>query len=247
MKKTNIALAAAFMTTCAAATEPAPSSEAASSKIKIYNIVILDQSGSMDSIKKEAMDGYNETVQTIQAAQKKHHATQQHYVSLVLFNSEGTQTVYDSVACDGAKQLTSETYQPNTGTPLFDAMGTTLNKFRYALNEKETHKVLITIITDGAENASQEYTGPAIKKLVEELQTKGWVFTYIGANQDVIKMAETISVRNTMQFAPSSAGTQQMFKSKNASRSKWFDRVAEGEEDQSLQENFFEDDEPKKK
>ena len=41
-------------------------------KTKIFNLIILDESGSMMSIKKEAIDSVNETVQTIRAAQQKH-------------------------------------------------------------------------------------------------------------------------------------------------------------------------------
>ena len=45
---------------------------------------------------------------------------------------------------------------------------------------------LVTVITDGYENASREYTGKMIKDLVSRLDEKGWVFTYIGANQDAM-------------------------------------------------------------
>lgn len=45
--------------------------------------------------------------------------------------------------------------------------------------------VVITIITDGLENALKEYTGAAVKQLVEQLKGVGWTFTYMGANQDV--------------------------------------------------------------
>ena len=38
----------------------------------VYNLVILDKSGSMESIRKEAIDGYNETLGAIRAAQLKH-------------------------------------------------------------------------------------------------------------------------------------------------------------------------------
>ena len=41
-------------------------------KTQVYNLVILDKSGSMESIRKEAIDGYNETLGTIRAAQLKH-------------------------------------------------------------------------------------------------------------------------------------------------------------------------------
>ncbi len=245
MKNSTIYFIASMLTSCITAGADTGKPD---DKTAIYNIVILDQSGSMDSIKREAMSGYNETVQTIKAAHKKHATSQQHYVTLVLFNSSETRVVYNNLSSSDAKELTAQSYQPNAGTPLYDAMGTTLSKIRYSLNEKQKHKVLVTIITDGEENASKEYSGAAIKKLVDELKGRGWVFTYIGANQDVERVAATLSVDrgNVIPFQPSAAGTKAMFKRKNASRSKWFDRVAEGESAQELQQDFFEEDDSKK-
>ena len=45
---------------------------------------------------------------------------------------------------------------------------------------------LVTVITDGYENASREYSGKMIQDMVKRLDAKGWVFTYIGANQDAM-------------------------------------------------------------
>ena len=41
-------------------------------KTKIFNLIILDESGSMESIKQQAITGVNETIQTIRNAQKQH-------------------------------------------------------------------------------------------------------------------------------------------------------------------------------
>ena len=161
-------------------------------KTNIYNIIILDESGSMISIKRETINGFNETVQTIKDAQNKHNETQQHFVTLVSFNSSGIKTIYDKVPCDDVEELTKESFQPNASTPLYDAMGITLNKFRYTLDENADNKVLVTIITDGEENSSAEYKSNMIKMLVEELQSKGWVFAYIGANQNAIEVANEV-------------------------------------------------------
>ncbi len=61
-------------------------------KQRVFNLIILDESGSMSSIKKQAIDGVNETVQTIRTAQKKHE-DQEHFVTLVAFNSEEVKTI----------------------------------------------------------------------------------------------------------------------------------------------------------
>jgi Mg-chelatase subunit ChlD len=142
-------------------------------KVNVFNLIILDESGSMESIKKPALDGLNETLQSIQSAQKTHKDLQQHYVSLISFNSAGIKTFLDKVPVSEIRLLTKKDYQPSNSTPLFDAMGYGLTNLRKNLDEQKTNQVLVTIITDGCENASKEYNGKMIKSLVQELKELG--------------------------------------------------------------------------
>lgn len=190
---------------------------------RIFNLIILDESGSMECIKRQAINGFNETIQTICLAQKKHEE-QEHFVSLVTFNSGSIRTVYDKVAASDVKPLDEKTFRPNCCTPLYDAMGISLSALKYSIEPDDM--VLVTIITDGEENASSEFTGAMIKQQVEELKKGGWVFTYIGTNQDVEKAAATISITNVLNFDYSEKGTQQMFLRENEARSRYFDRVS---------------------
>ena len=196
-------------------------------KTNIYNVVILDQSGSMESIRQEAIDGYNETLQTIKAAQRQHADAQEHFVTLVVFNGSATDMVYDRTACATAAELTRETYKPDSNTPLYDAMGQTLSKFRNTLDAKADNKVLVTVITDGQENASREYTGKQIHQMVNELKTQGWVFTYIGANHNVEEAAKSIGVSNSLKFDSTKHGTKEMFQKEGKSRERYYDMVAQ--------------------
>ena len=88
-------------------------------------------------------------------------------------------------------------------------MGNALNGLRKKVADDDA--VLVTVITDGYENASCEYDGKAIKGLVESLKKKGWVFTYIGANQDVEAVAAAMSITNTLSFSADAQGTSAMF------------------------------------
>ena len=157
----------------------------------------------MQSIKTAAIDSVNETIQTIRSTQKKHEE-QEHYVSLVTFNDD-VKTVYECVPVDEVVELTAETYQPDCCTALYDAMGISVNALRKKVAEDD--KVLVTVVTDGYENASRKYNGKAIKSFVDELKAKGWVFAYIGANQDVEAVAATISIANVMKFESTPLGT----------------------------------------
>ena len=94
-------------------------------KQRVFNLIILDESGSMSSIKRQAIDGVNETIQTIRSAQTKYE-DQVHYITLVSFNSDSIKTIYDNVESDRIEELADTQYQPACGTPLFDAMGNAL-------------------------------------------------------------------------------------------------------------------------
>lgn len=207
-------------------------------KQRVFNLIILDESGSMSSIEKQAIDGVNETMQTIRSAQKKHEG-QEHFVTFVSFNSDGIKTIYDKMEADKVNEITNKDYCPACCTPLYDAMGASLTKLRKSVAEEDV--VLVTIITDGYENASHEYNGQAIKSLVESLKAKGWVFTYIGANQDVEKVAATIAINNTLSFSASAEGTRAMFTKDSSSRERFFSRLHCGLKGK-LSDNFFDDD-----
>lgn len=208
-------------------------------KVKVFNLIILDASGSMQSIKKQAIDSMNETLQTIRSAQEKHE-DQEHNISFVVFNDE-VSTIYDCVDCREAKEISECDYTPMNCTALYDAMGMSLTRLRKKVGEND--RVLVTIITDGYENASHEYTGASIKALVEELRACGWVFAFIGANQDVEKTAATISITNCMSFAATPCGTSFMSKRLNRSRMRFYDRLSAVKFDAVLEnDSFFDND-----
>lgn len=208
-------------------------------KQRVFNLIILDESGSMSSIKRQAIDGVNETIQTIRSAQMKYE-DQVHYITLVSFNSDSIKTIYANVESDRIEELADTQYQPACGTPLFDAMGNALTELRR--NVADNDAVLVTVITDGYENASREYDRKAIKSLVENLKTKGWVFTYIGANQDVDAVATTISITNTLSFSADKEGTSAMFARERKARSRWIDRIANKISPTIMANDYFKED-----
>lgn len=96
-------------------------------KTKVFNLIILDERGSMQIIKRETIDNVNETVQTIHTAEKKDEV-QEHFVSLITFNND-VKAVYDCMLAEEVKELTSKTYYSDCCTALYDAMGISLNAF----------------------------------------------------------------------------------------------------------------------
>ena len=204
-------------------------------KTRVFNLIILDESGSMWSIKQAAINSVNETIQTIREAEKEHE-DQEHYVMFVSFNSK-MKTICECVSACEVKEITENDYNPNCSTALYDAMGLSLNALRPKVAESD--RVLVTVVTDGEENSSKEFTGKAIKALVDELKGKGWIFAYIGTNQDVEKVAATISITNTMKFEATPMGTMHMAKRSNDSRKNFFDRLSSKEFDAEKENECF--------
>lgn len=192
-------------------------------KKRVYNLIILDESGSMMSIYRPALTGLNETLRTIRATEDEH-PDQEHLVSVIAFDSNHYNEIYKQIPAKAAKDISEKQYRPAGGTPLYDAMGRSLNELRPTIKNNDI--VLVTIITDGYENASREYNGRAIKALVESLKIRGWVFTYIGANQDVKAVACSMSIDNCLAFGADDEGTGAMFEQERSSRKRFFEKIS---------------------
>ena len=135
-------------------------------KHKVYNLIILDESGSMQSIKSATISGFNEVVQTVKGVEKQF-PEQEHIISLVTFNGLGVKTLLFNELASKLDEITEDQYHPASMTPLYDAMGFSLTKLKALLEDQKDYNVLVTILTDGEENSSKEYDGKAIKILRE--------------------------------------------------------------------------------
>ena len=208
-------------------------------KQHVYNLIILDESGSMNSSKNTIISGFNEVVQTVKGVAAKF-PEQAHFISLVSFNGLGSNTHLSCASVDKLEEIDGNKYRPGSSTPLFDAMGEGIAKLRQTTDTISNCNVLVTILTDGMENASKEYNKAAIKALVDELGEKNWTFTYIGADHDIESFAEAISIKNTMRFEKNPASMRRMFANEMRSRVSYSQKIREGK---STKENFYSEDE----
>jgi len=208
-----------------------------STKHKVHNPIILDEGGSMESIKEATVQGFNEIVQTIKGVEKQF-PEHQHFISLVSFDGLGRKTRLWQQPVKDLQQLNATTYSPNASTPLFDAMGISISKPSAHLTGPEGYNVLVTIFTDREENCSVEYSGQSIKKLVGDLKGKRWTFTYIGTDHYVDKIALSISITNVMKFEKNEASMQQTFAKERAARSTYSQKIQLKED---TKDNFYED------
>lgn len=81
-------------------------------KTQVFNVIILDRSGSMECIRQAAVEGFNEILAGIKKAQEKFAETQDHFVSLVTFCCCETKHVFDKTPVVDAHTLKIEDFQP---------------------------------------------------------------------------------------------------------------------------------------
>ena len=188
--------------------------------MNIYNVIILDESGSMSSIYRETLSSMNEVLNGIRKEQEEH-PEQKNFVTIVTFEGEGIKgikTRRDRVPVETVADFTEADYRPGGCTPLYDAMGKTLNEMEGLVHAED--RVMATVITDGYENSSTEYSGKTVKALVERLRGKGWTLAYIGANQDAVEVARDLNIHNALNFGATGEGVAMMSLKLKKARSK---------------------------
>jgi Mg-chelatase subunit ChlD len=205
----------------------------------VHNLIILDESGSMQAIKAATVQGFNEVVQTVKGFESQF-PEQEHFVSLVTFNGLGIKAKLFAKKVKTLSEIDANIYQPDASTPLYDAIGFSVNKLRQKLSSKTDYNVLVTILTDGEENASREYSGAAINQLISELKNDNWTFTYIGANHDVEKVAASISITNTLRFEANPADVKRAFDADKKARGVLYSKVRREE---SVRDDYFQEEE----
>ena len=193
---------------------------------RVFNMIIVDESGSMCVIERQALAGINETIDTVKKMQKMHKDMEQR-ISLLTFDSGHKTFKYDNVKAESVHRLGCKDYNPCGGTPLYDAIGTAISKLNAQTTERDN--VLVTIITDGEENCSQEYNLKMVKTLIDKMKKQGWTFTLIGTdNLDVEGMAGKMCIDNHLAFTQDDRGTREMFARENKARMRFNESLASG-------------------
>ena len=186
---------------------------------QVHNLIIVDESGSMSIIHKQAFTGMNETLQTIRQMQEKY-PDQKQYVTLLTFDTGHTKWHYDNTPANKTQDLGWKDYNPGGGTPLYDAIGKGISKVN--ANVTEGDHVLVTIITDGEENSSEEWTLKMVRNMIEKLKSQNWTFTLIGTdNLDVESMAHSFAIDEHLAFTEDEEGAQSMFAKERRSRERF--------------------------
>jgi Mg-chelatase subunit ChlD len=176
---------------------------------------VLDRSGSMESIASDVVGGFNAFLADQQADGADA------LMTLVQFDSQDPHEVLaEAKPISDVPRLTSETFAPRGGTPLYDAMGHAIaDATIHAEGRKSTGKpeeeIFFVTFTDGEENQSREYNRATLFDLVKKRENSGWTFVYLGANQDSYEEGGRIgySAGNTQNYDASPLGAAVAFAS----------------------------------
>lgn len=187
-------------------------------KTKVYDLIVLDMSGSMDSIRNSVIDGFNTLLEGLKSANEKYSGTQEHYLTLCVFNSMINGFVYYNTPIDSVQPLTEKMYVPMAATPLYDAIGMSIAHLMEITDTVSRYTALVTIISDGLENASRFYTKSLISSLIGIQEAGGWSFSYFGTGEEMLREAESISIDSVHYFEFSDTGMNNVMRLDESSR-----------------------------
>jgi hypothetical protein len=148
-------------------------------------VLILDESGSMNTIRSDIIGGVNGFV----AKQKTFEPHRNCDIDFTFAKfSEVTKVVY-TMPLQYVPEVTEEEYGPSGCTALYDAVGITLEPF------KDEYNVVVMIVTDGEENSSRVWSLDRMKKFIaDQKQGKGWKFHYLSSDIDTWGQGNTMGI-----------------------------------------------------
>jgi hypothetical protein len=223
-------------------TRPAKEAPMPETTAPIHISVILDRSGSMSSIASDIVGGFNEFL----ADQRRRPGEAR--ITLVQFDGEAPfEVLIDAADLRRVADLAPDAYRPRGMTPLYDAVGHMIERIDSGIGKRKRQHLepedhVVAVVTDGLENASRRHSRRTVFDLIEDRRKDGWVFVFLGANQDSYATGEGLAVApgNRADWAPTPEGSRKMWKdlaySSGAHRAKPRSRRA-AESDEFYQED----------
>ena len=169
-------------------------------------VIIIDKSGSMQPLTEDVIGGFNSLIEE----QKKEGET---IVTTIFFN-DSIKFIHERTDIKEIKPLDKRTYCASGCTALLDAIGDGIAfiKSKHASTKEENlpKHTNFSIMTDGFENASREYSYKKIKEMIGLQKKCGWDFIFQAANIDVEYEADKLGIDLDMavEFEPSSTGVK---------------------------------------
>ena len=151
---------------------------------------VLDESGSMDRFKDATINGFNEYLETLK------NENVECKFQLILFNSSKNERRYNFEDIKNIAKIEEGDYIPENLTPLYDSIGRGINETDiYIKKNRLVGNVIFTIMTDGLENASSQYTRSDIFRKISSRTKRDWNFVFLGSNQDTWIEGQKMGIR----------------------------------------------------
>lgn len=172
--------------------------------------LVLDSSGSMGSVKDEAIKGFNEAIDDILERSDDGGDTT---LSLIVFNGNVEERFLHRNV-DAIERLTHLNYKPHGTTALRDAVGHAIESIQSVDDlEDNDAAALVVVVTDGYENASRKWSQNDLAETIQQLEnTEKWTFTFMCANVDPTVIEEKFNVHegNVACFVQNQQGMADM-------------------------------------
>jgi len=165
--------------------------------------VLLDRSGSMETIKSDTEGGFNAFIDG------QRNEPLEVRVTLAQFDTD-----YDVVYANRpVLEVPRLELQPRGGTALYDALGKLITDVGAELAGLPEHerpgRVVVVVLTDGHENSSREWTHDAVSAAIRRQQSEySWDFLFLGANMDAVAIGQQLGFQadRSMTYAASADG-----------------------------------------
>lgn len=185
---------------------------------KLTEIVcIIDRSGSMGSIRDDAIGSFNTFLKDQQSL------SGEALMTIVLFDDR-YEIMQNGTRIGYVPPLTTKTYVPRGSTALFDAIGRTINEVKSRISKTEDQKkipdnIIVAILTDGEENASTEFNLSQIESMIKnQIKKDQWNFVYLSADPKAFEDAGKMGIarNNVVRFEADPAGIEDCCRQMNA-------------------------------
>ena len=178
------------------------------SQMKTLLSIVVDRSGSMESMGKETFNSINSFVN-----EQKNDNTN---ITLLRFDHECDRMIDNRPSNEFS--ITEDDIAPRGTTALYQAIGESIEYTKTISGEYQ--KVIFMIMTDGEENSSKgKFSGENGRKYVKELISKSessdWQFYFLGANIDSQCVGDSLGFTpgHCIDFSPDKRGCGEVMRS----------------------------------
>lgn len=202
-------------------------------KETVHIVNILDLSSSMGDQGKisRALEGLNSEVKNLSK-----NTDADYFYSLTTFSYRHLiEKKFDRTPIQSVGNINASAHGM---TALNDAVGLTLSDLK---SKSKNERVVVSIFTDGEENASQRFSNTDISRLVEECQALGMVITFIGTEKDTKDVIKNYKIHasNTLSHDNTSRGVSASFDSKFGATMNFMAEVSRGVAQEELTTGFY--------